>query len=40
MRGMYKFMKEIGNRLTDDLGDKADADVDFELKVFLLYKIK
>ena len=30
-------MKEIGNRLTDDLGDKADAGVDFELKVFLLH---
>ena len=36
MRGMYKFIKEVANRLTEELGDKADADVDFELKVFLL----
>ena len=33
MRSMYKFMLEIGSRLTDELGDKAEADTDFELKV-------
>jgi len=32
MRSMYKFMLEIGSRLTDELGDKAEADTDFELK--------
>ena len=33
MRSMYRFMLEIGSRLTDELGDKAEADTDFELKV-------
>jgi hypothetical protein len=32
---MYRFMLEIGSRLTDELGDKAEADTDFELKVRL-----
>ena len=33
MRSMYRFMLEIGSRLTDELGDKAEADTEFELKV-------
>ena len=33
MRSMYRFMLEIGSRLTDELGEKAEADTDFELKV-------
>ena len=33
MKGMYRFMQEIGSRLTDDLQIKAEAATDFELKV-------
>ena len=29
-------MKEIGSRLSDELGDKAAANTDFELKVLYL----
>jgi len=32
MRSMYRFMLEIGSRLTDELGEKAEAGTDFELK--------
>ena len=35
MRSMYKFMKEIGSRLTNELETKAQTKTDFELKVFL-----
>ena len=34
MKSMYKFMKEIGSRLTNELEIKAQAKTDFELKVF------
>ena len=33
MRSMFKFMKEIGSRLNDELNNKAKSGTDFELKV-------
>eukprot|EP00088_Acartia_fossae_P003776 TRINITY_DN11613_c0_g1_i3.p1 TRINITY_DN11613_c0_g1~~TRINITY_DN11613_c0_g1_i3.p1 ORF type:complete len:541 (-),score=132.78 TRINITY_DN11613_c0_g1_i3:63-1655(-) len=32
MRSMYKFMREIGFRLANELGEKADAKAEFKLK--------
>ena len=33
MKGMLRFIKEVGESLTGELGKKADANTDFELKV-------
>ena len=33
MKGMLRFIREVGESLTGELGKKADDDVDFELKV-------
>ena len=33
MRGMYRFMHEVGNKLTQELITNAEKKIDFEYKV-------
>ena len=35
MRGMYRFMHEVGNKLTQELITNAEKKIDFEYKVEL-----